>query len=172
MLNHPAGQRYLIERRQVPAELVAQLSALGPSGIANVLGAIKLARYYRLGPEDAIVTVSTDSAQMYSGELPRILGRDFPGGFDAVSAAETFGQHVLGAAADWLQELSERDRERIFNLGYFTWVEQRGVSVEAFAARRDPGFWRGLRGLIPTWDELIDEFNARVRVGPKPAPAS
>ena len=57
---------------------------------------------------------------------------------------------------------TERDRNRIFNLGYYTWVEQQGTPFELFEARRDQDFWRGLRRYLPVWDELITEFNARV----------
>ncbi|HKZ75497.1 MAG TPA: pyridoxal-5'-phosphate-dependent protein subunit beta, partial [Actinomycetota bacterium] len=54
-----------------------------------------------------------------------------------------------------------RDRERIFNLGYFTWVEQQGVSIEDFTVRRSQRFWRDLRDLLPLWDRMIEDFNAR-----------
>jgi hypothetical protein len=57
--------------------------------------------------------------------------------------------------------LDEAERRRIFNLGYFTWVEQRGVSIEDFVARREQGFWRGLRDRLPAWDAMIEEFNGR-----------
>jgi hypothetical protein len=58
-------------------------------------------------------------------------------------------------------ELTAEDRERIFNLGYFTWVEQQGVTIEDFVARRDQSFWRELREQMPAWDEEIRELNAR-----------
>ena len=59
----------------------------------------------------------------------------------------------------------ERDRERIFNLGYFTWVEQQGVSLEDFEARRSPAFWSGIHDArAGEWDALIDELNARTGV--------
>jgi hypothetical protein len=51
------------------------------------------------------------------------------------------------------------DRARIFNLGYYTWVEQQGVSVAEFTARRVQSFWRDLLKLLPAWDEMIAEFN-------------
>ena len=57
--------------------------------------------------------------------------------------------------------LSEQDRRRIFNLGYYTWVEQQGVAFDAFVGRRDQRFWRELRDLVPAWDELIRAFNER-----------
>jgi hypothetical protein len=75
-----------------------------------------------------------------------------------------FGEHVLGAATDNLRELTHEERERIFNLGYFTWVEQQGVPLEAFEARRDPAFWARERARASEWDELIDELNARTGV--------
>ena len=33
-------------------------------------------------------------------------------------------------------ELREADRRRIFNLGYYTWVEQQGTPFELFEQRR------------------------------------
>jgi hypothetical protein len=42
-------------------------------------------------------------------------------------------------------------------------VEQQGVPLADFEARRQQKFWTGLRDLIPVWDGLIDEFNAHVR---------
>ena len=55
-------------------------------------------------------------------------------------------------------ELSHVDRKRIFNLGYFTWVEQQGVSLEDFQARSRQSFWDGLLDLAPAWDAMIDEI--------------
>jgi hypothetical protein len=59
-------------------------------------------------------------------------------------------------------ELRHIDRKRVFNLGYYTWVEQQGISVEDFDRRKSQDFWEGLVGGIPAWDRLIQEFNAEV----------
>jgi cysteine synthase len=160
----PTGRAYLAGRRGVPGDVVAGLDSLGLSSICNVLGAIKTVKYYGLGPEDVIVTVATDGAAMYRSERDLALTRYFPYGFDEVAAAEVFGEHLLGATTDNLRELGREDRERIFNLGYFTWVEQQGVSGEQFEARRDPSFWTETREVAGDWDRLIDEFNARTGV--------
>ena len=114
-----------------------------------------------LSANDLIVTVATDDASLYGSERGETLRREFPSGFDAVSAAEVYGEHLRGVGADHYLELDHRDRSRIFNLGYFTWVEQQGLSVEAFDRRRDRRFWRGLRNALPLWDGMIEEFNAR-----------
>jgi cysteine synthase len=153
-----------LARRGVTPETLEQLPSLGLSSICNVLGAIKVAKYYGFGSDDVVATVATDGAAMYSSERTLALDRYFPEGFDEVAAAEVFGEHLLGAATDHLLELTRVDRERIFNLGYFTWVEQQGVSLEDFRARRDPAFWAGLREAVPAWDDLIDEVNARTGV--------
>jgi cysteine synthase len=159
------GRRYLVERRHVAPVLVEALDGLGLSSICNVIAAIKTARYLDLGPDDLILTVATDGAEMYGSERQKAVAGRFAGSFDEVTAGEVFGQHLLGAATDHLQELSLVDRTRVFNLGYYTWVEQQGVTVGEFAVRRDKRFWHDLRDIIPAWDEMIDEFNARTGVG-------
>ncbi len=65
---------------------------------------------------------------------------------------------------DHVIELTRVDRERIFNLGYYTWVEQQCVPLADFDRRRDQGFWRGLQAAIPRWDALIEQFNAEAGV--------
>ncbi|MFZ4577056.1 MAG: pyridoxal-5'-phosphate-dependent protein subunit beta [Myxococcota bacterium] len=160
LFNTDVGRKYLAQRRGVPAEILAALPSFGFSGIANVLAAIKVAKYYDLGPDQALITVATDGSAMYSTEKQKILEQRFHNRFDDVDAGQVFGQYMLGQGVDWLQELTREDRERIFNLGYFTWVEQQGVSLPEFIARRDQKFWRDLRKVVPEWDRLINEFNA------------
>ena len=159
-----AGRAYLAGRRRVPDAVLEGLPALGLSSICNVLGAIKTARYYAMGPEDVVLTVATDGAAMYGSERELALAKYFPDGFDEVAAAEVFGEHLLGATTDNFVELTREERQRIFNLGYFTWVEQQGVSIQKFEARRDPSFWTEMREKIGAWDAQIDELNARARV--------
>ena len=159
-----AGKRYLTERRGVDPAVVALLPAFGLSSVCNVLAAIKTAKTLGLGEDDVIVTVATDGAAMYASEREKTLARDFGGTFDARRAEATFVQHLLAADAAHVLPLTPTDRTRIFNLGYFTWVEQQDVPLADFVARRDQAFWRGLRARIPAWDARIAEFNARTGV--------
>ena len=157
----PEGVAYLRTRRRVPEPVLASLPAFGLSSICNILAAVKTAKHLRLGPDDVIMTVATDGAAMYGSERERIAARDFPAGFDLADAAEVFGRWMLGTGPDHLLEATLADRNRIFNLGYYTWVEQQGVSLADFEARRDQRFWTGLRDLLPAWDAMITEFNER-----------
>ncbi len=164
LLGSDVGRAYLARRRGVPAAVLEQLPSLGLSSICNVLGAIKVAKHFGLGEDDVVATVATDGAAMYASERELALERYFAGAFDEVAAAEVFGEHLLGATTDHLRELTHEERQRIFNLGYFTWVEQQGVPLEEFEARRRPAFWEGVRARAAAWDALIDELNARTGV--------
>lgn len=159
VFNTGAGRKYLSDYRGLTQEQVAALSDLGLSSIANILGAIKYANYMNLGEDDVVMTVATDGADMYHTEMSSAQKRYYPRGFGEVQAAEAFGQHMLGVGMDHTQELGRFDRERIFNLGYYTWVEQQGTSLQDFDCRRDQSFWDGLLDFVPIWDGMIDKFN-------------
>lgn len=167
LFDDPAGLAYLRDRRRVPEAVLAALPSFGLSSICNVIAAVKLAKHLDLGPDDVVVTVATDGAELYDSERRRIRARDFARGFDETTAAEVFGRWMLGADTSDLLETTSEDRDRIFNLGYYTWVEQRGTSIEDFMVRRDPAFWTGLVDRVEAWDQLIVDFNARTGAGPR-----
>jgi cysteine synthase len=162
LFNTDAGRAFLAGRKGVPADVVAALAHFGLSSICNVLAAIKTARLLGLGPEDAIVTVATDGAAMYPSERAALVTERFAGEFDEVDAAEVFGRHLGDVDTDHVIECTGHDRTRIFNLGYYTWVEQQGTPLALFEQRRSQDFWRDLRRYLTVWDEMITEFNARV----------
>ena len=159
--NSKEGINHLSEVHGVADEVLSALEHFGLSSICNVVAAVKTAKLLGLGPDDVIVTVATDGAALYRSELRRIEARDYPDGFGRAEAAEALGRHLFGAGTDDTLETRQIDRARIFNLGYYTWVEQQGVSVERFEARRSQDFWRSIRQVLPVWDDLIREFNAR-----------
>ena len=161
LFNTEIGKDYLINRRKLNSNMVNTLAKLGLSGIANVLAAIKTARLLNLTENNAVITVATDSGELYASERVLTESKIFPDGFDQVSAGETYAQHLLGLDNDHILETTKRDRNRIFNLGYYTWVEQQNISVENFESRREQEFWQGLHKLLPTWDTMIQEFNQR-----------
>ena len=163
VFNTEVGRAFLRDRG-VGADILEGLSSLGLSSICNILGAIKVAKFLDMDADDVILTVATDGAAMYGSEAEDTLAEHFGGRLDAAAAAETFGRYVLGVGTDDMLELTYPERERIFNLGYFTWVEQQGVSLEDFRRRRHQSFWRGLREETLVWDELITEMNDRTGV--------
>jgi hypothetical protein len=164
LFNTDQGRRYLVDRRHVQPETVEALSSLGLSSICNLLAAIKYAKYQGLGRDDVVATVATDGAAMYRSELELAEHKQFPDGVDNLALAEIFGEHLADVGDDHLRVLDRREQERIFNLGYYTWVEQQGITVEEFNARREQSFWVETRSVVAVWDEMIREFNDRTGV--------
>jgi hypothetical protein len=156
------GLGYLADRRLVPQSVLRTLRHFGLSSICNVLAAISTAKLLGLGADDAIVTVATDGAAMYSSEREKILARDFGGGFTNLDAASVWGEHLADVTTENAIECTAAVRNRIFNLGYFTWVEQQGTPIELFEARRVQSFWSGLRRYLELWDRMIEDFNQAV----------
>jgi cysteine synthase A len=165
LFNSEIGLAYLSQRRHIGPDATDELKRLGLSGIANLVAAIKTAKRLELGAEDVLVAVATDSAALYGSERRKFLAANYPDGFDTVHAGEIFGQYLLGAADNEVLELTHGERSRIFNLGYYTWVEQQGIAVAEFEERRRQRFWTGLRQAAPAWDLLITEFNQRAGFG-------
>jgi len=160
LLGSDVGRAYLRDRQQVDPGTIARLAEIGISGIANVVASIKLAKHMAWDENDVIVTIATDHALLYKSERAAFAAKNFPAGFDDVNAGEVFGAFVSAAMNDHLLELRRADRLRIFNLGYYTWVEQQGVTLEDFDRRKDQRFWDNLSDQLPVWDRLIAQFNA------------
>ncbi len=158
LFNDPAGLA-LLRSRGVSEDVLAALPHFGLSSICNMLAAIKTAKALGLTSQDALITVATDGAELYTSEYAKAKDKHFAGGFAAAQAAQTYTAHIGQASTEHVLPLTEVERRRIFNLGYFTWVEQRGVSLEDFEARRDQSYWRNLHGLLPVWDRMIGDFN-------------
>jgi cysteine synthase len=158
LFNEPAGIEYL-RKQGVPGDLLGHLPELGISGIANLLGAVRMAKYYELGSHDVVVTVLTDSMEMYSSRVDEARGDEGP--FGEVEAAVAWHRHLLGQSIDFMAELGYWDRKRVHNLKYFTWVEQQGKDVEELNAQWDPGYWEQIQSLVPEIDVLIEAFNER-----------
>ncbi len=165
LFNTPAGEE-LLHARGVADEVVGSLCHLGFSSIANALAAIKAAKLWDLGPEDVIVTVATDGSELYASEHRKYLATHYADGFGAREARAAYDEHLAAVdTSDMLVMDGRRARDRVFNLGYFTWVEQQGVDVADFEARRSQEFWRALRPTVDAWDEMIAEFNGRTGLG-------
>ena len=164
------GRNYLVGRRKIDPDVVRIFDDIGISGLANIVAAIKVAKYLELDTDEVVMTVATDGAQLYASERRNFLAHRYRDGFDEVNAGEIFSRHLEGIVDDHVLELTHVDRKRIFNLGYYTWVEQQGVAIDDFDRRKDQRFWRDLVDSIPIWDRLIEEFNAEVGVKRAPEP--
>lgn len=159
LFNSDAGKAYLATRDDLDPQLVAAFSEVGISGLANIVAAIKLAKRMNYGSDDVVLTVATDSARLYTTEMESAGTKFFPDGFGSVDADKVFDACLADINDNNVLELDQRERRRIFNLGYYTWVEQQGISVEDFDRRANQSFWQDIAASVPAWDGMIEEFN-------------
>ncbi len=160
LFNEEAGQKYLIEQG-VSEEVVSQLNLMGFSGISNVLSAIKAAKYYEMGENDIMLTVLTDSMELYQSRLVEM--HEELGEYTEANAAADFSRWLIGQTTDNLEELTYTARRRVHNLKYYTWVEQQGKTHEEIQAQwYDKDYFTDIQSQADEIDELINEFNKDV----------
>lgn len=160
LFNEPEGKAYLA-KQGVPADVITNLDLMGFSGIANMLSAIKMAKYYGMTDKDVLLVVLTDSMELYKTRIDEY--RAAYGAFTQNDAAGIFAASLMGESTDNMLELTDFDRKRIHNLKYYTWVEQQGKTYDEILAQwDDPDYWTGFQGQLDEMDTLITEFNDRV----------
>ena len=160
LFNEPEGHKYLA-KKGVPQELVDKLDLLGFSSIANTAMAIKMAKYYEMDESDIVLTVWTDSMELYGSRLKEM--HEEVGEYTAMDAGMTDARYLEGLTPNYLQELTYEDQRRVHNLKYFTWIEQQGKTYEEIQSQwYDKDYWTNFQEQIPEIDELITEFNGKV----------
>ena len=113
LFNEPAGLEYLADQG-VPSDFIEKAPLLGISGVANMLMAIKFAKFYELTGNDVVMTLGTDSMEMYQSRLGEL--NEERGEFTALDAAAAYGQHLMGQSIAHVQELGYYEKKRIHNL--------------------------------------------------------
>ena len=155
LLVEEEGQKALMELG-ISHEEVRNLSVLfGISGICNILGAIKTAKYYKLGKGNVIFTIATDSIDRYHSVLKDMTKQN--GKMDVCEAEYRIKTIFHGAGLDWIRESSRLAHDCWANLKYYTWVEQQGKSVDELKAQRSHEYWEKEQAKIPEINKLISE---------------
>jgi len=149
-----------LKKKGIDPNVVDQLNLLGISSIANLLGCIKMAKYYEMNDDSIIVTVATDSMDMYKSRQAE--EQELHGDYTEMKAILDFERSLMSQSIDWMQELTYWDKKRMHNLKYFTWIEQQGKQLEELNAQwYDDDYWTKQFHAYEEWDELIKEFNAK-----------
>lgn len=159
LFNEDEGHQQLSENG-ISTDIIEKLDLFGISSIANIVGAIKMAKYYEMNKNDVVVTIATDSMEMYQSRLAE--AREKFDEYTAQNAVVDYKSRLLEISTDNLLELSYYDRKRMHNLKYFTWVEQQGKTVEELNAQwYDEDYWTSQYAKVDEWDEKIIEFNKK-----------
>lgn len=163
LFNERAGRAFLVQKG-VPDGIVDQLDLLGISSVANVLSCIKMAKWYELTENDVLLTVFTDSMELYESRLQELEEEHGP--YTELDAAADYQRYLLGCTVDYVEELGYWDRKRIHNLKYYTWVEQQGKTFDEIQAQwYDDDYWNSVHRQVEDIDALIRQFNERTGVG-------
>ncbi|PLX13434.1 MAG: pyridoxal-5-phosphate-dependent protein subunit beta, partial [Marinilabiliales bacterium] len=157
LFNEKDGHKYLKEMG-VDQKTIDQLELIGISGIGNLLSAIKTAKYYELNSDDVIVTIATDSAEMYNSRIDELNTER--GSYNQLQAARDMEKCMFGTTCDHMKELTYEDQKAIHNLKYFTWIEQQAKELEDLNQLwYDREIWPKLFNQPEQWDSMINEFN-------------
>lgn len=154
LLTEEAGWQTMIDRYGVPEADVRMMSEIfGISGVCNVLGAIKTAKFYGMGRRDVIATICTDAIDRYRSVMAQLTATH--GRMDHTEAAVRLVSIFHRQKLDWIQEGTRQARERWHNLKYYTWVEQQGKTVEELNAQRSQAYWQAEQARVEEIDRLI-----------------
>ena len=153
LLTEEAGWNTTVKRFGVPRASVEKMATLfGISGVCNVLGAIKTAKFYGMGAQDTIVTICTDNIDRYHSVMGEMTER-----FGKMDEAEaTARAHIfVDQKTDWIREGTTDTRRQWHNLKYYTWVEQQGKTVEELDAQLDPSWWMKHQQMVGEIDSKL-----------------
>ncbi len=70
------GTDILVKHGIKRSEAKKMVDLFGVSGICNIIGAIKMAKYLKLGPNDNVVTIATDSFDRYDSVIQNLHERE------------------------------------------------------------------------------------------------
>lgn len=162
LFNEEKGKEFL-KSLKIDESFIENLNLLGISSIANLIGSIKIAKYYEFKENDIIMTVATDSMELYGSRIVEL--REERGDYTINQAEKDFVEVLLHQSTNWMLELSYYEKRRIHNLKYFTWVEQRGKSIiELEEQWNNENYFKEKLNSYKIWDEKIREFNERVGI--------
>jgi cysteine synthase A len=130
--------------------------SFGPSGICNVLGAIKLAKHLRLGPEDNVVTIATDGFDRYNSVLEDLNSRYLE---LAPQVLDRWTHDIfLNAADDHIFDFRKPAvKERLFVQKENDWLKF-GYTKQFLDSMRNQSFWDAQYAKVPEYNRKIAEL--------------
>ena len=159
LFNEPKGKDYL-KSKGISETVINKLELLGISSIANLIGSIKMAKYFEMNESDIVFTIATDSMELYQSRIEELIEKR--GGYTDYQAGADLDTCLMSLATDQMLELTYWDKKRMHNLKYFTWVEQIGKDIEELDRQwYDEKYWIEKYHSWEEWDRLIREFNEK-----------
>lgn len=128
----------------------------GPSGICNILGAIKMAKYLRLGPDDNIVTIATDSFDRYNSVIESLDSRYLE--VENFVLQRWIKDIFLGQSEEFIYDFRKKDaKERLYAQKEKDWVKF-GYSKEYLDSMKQPEFWENEYSKVFAYSDKIEKM--------------
>ena len=148
-------RRGLVERLlgRPPGYLDSLEGIFGISTICNIVGAIRMARYLGLGPEDNVVTIATDGMDRYPSVLANLEKRRGP--LDDASLSPSFEEIFRGGnSRDILDLRPPEQKQRLFGYKEQVWTAF-GYTHSYLERMKSQSFWDGEFDKIPAIDQAL-----------------
>jgi cysteine synthase len=138
----------------VEPELASSMRELfGVSGICNILGAIKMAKYLKLGPEDNVVTIATDGFDRYQSVLEDLDNRYLE--TSDIVLERWIKDIFLHMDEAHVYDFRRKDKkEQLFNQKEKDWLPF-GYRKEYLDSMRHPEFWEHEYRKVVEYDKKI-----------------
>jgi len=150
------GEKVLVENGVDPFVASSMRELFGVSGICNIIGAIKMAKYLRLGPDDNVLTIATDGFDRYESVLED-LERRYLETEDYVLRRWFVDVYRRNGIEDIFDYRSKEQKEKLFKQKEHDWLRF-GYSQAYLDAMRSPDFWNSEYDKIHHYDELIKKL--------------
>ncbi|MDT8336199.1 MAG: pyridoxal-phosphate dependent enzyme [Candidatus Izemoplasmatales bacterium] len=150
------GTDILVENGVDRKDALAMREMFGVSGICNILGAIKMAKLLKLGPNDNVVTIATDGFDRYETVLVDLNKRYLE--TEDFVLRRWFRDVFLKANTDDIADYrSVSQKEKLFKQKEKDWLKF-GYSKEYLDSMKDMSFWNNEYQKIHHYDELIKKM--------------
>lgn len=138
----------------VLAETARSLKDLfGVSGVCNVLGAVEMAKYLRLGPGDNVVTVATDGFDRYESVLQDLERRSLE--TEEFVLRRWFKEIFRKSGEEGITDVRTPEaKERLFAQKEKDWLPF-GYRKDYLDSMKDMRFWNAEYGEIRKFDERL-----------------
>ena len=132
----------------------------GPSGICNILGAIKMAKHLKLGPDDNVVTVATDSFDRYESVIEDLNNRYLE--VENFVLKRWARDIFLKADTDLIFDVRGKEaKEKLFKQKEKDWIKF-GYSKEYLDSMKDMKFWDREYEKVFEYNEKIKDFREEI----------
>ena len=135
------------------------VNLFGVSGICNILGAIKMAKYLKLGPDDNVVTIATDSFDRYDSVIENLKQRELE---VTPNVLERWFEDVFMHACPCmiLDTRGKETKEKLFEQKEKDWLPF-GYTKEYLDSMKKPEFWENEYNKIHEYDEKIKSMRGK-----------